>query len=319
MPEVNPKFVTTAEEVDSWVLLTPEEVAKFSPDQPRAPSGPKGGQWIAGVQAGPATALHENVRLEPGMTEEEFLATLTDEERAAIANTEEELAEEPPTDASVEEGGFIDENGLWTEERQELHQQILDAIFTDEAIAAATPEAGEDSTVIFMGGRPGSGKTTTLKAVGLGFDESKYLVINSDDIKAQLPDYLPHLAGLYHEESSFIVDQVEDIARSKGLNVVYDATMRTTRGVLSRVAAYKDAGYALEGHYIYASPLTSAQRSVKRFMKGGRFVPPRLSLTSQSNERSFDTVAKGFRKWAVYNNNGSFVEGPTLVAEGGTE
>ena len=169
----------------------------------------------------------------------------------------------------------------------------------------------------FFGGRPGAGKTTTLESFDLGFDESSFITINSDDIKALLPGYKPSMAGLFHEESSMILDQSEQLARNGGLNIIHDSTMRTTRGVVDRIKLFKDAGYRLEGVYIYASPLTSAQRSVKRYMDGGRYVPPRLSLLAASNDRSFDSITNKMDKFTVYNNNGSFVDGPILVEQGG--
>ena len=62
-----------------------------------------------------------------------------------IHDVEARLAASVPTNAPVSEGGHVRPDGTYTPERQAIQNQILNDIFTPEAIAAATPGAGEMS------------------------------------------------------------------------------------------------------------------------------------------------------------------------------
>jgi predicted ABC-type ATPase len=213
------------------------------------------------------------------------------------------------TDKLVSEGGFRTSKvpGNWTRKRAAEHQRIREEILTIDAVADAVPAVGEQPVLYILGGRGGSGKSWFTKKGPL--KGVKALYMNNDDIKEMLPEYAGWNAGQLHEEASELGMDIEKTARENGLNVVIDATLKSEKSTRERIEAFKAAGYRVEGYYMYASPETAAQRAVQRFVDGqnengkGRYVPPEYSLTSISNEDSFDSQRENMDHWEVYDND----------------
>lgn len=295
---------------------------KYDPNQPRAPKGSStGGQWIAGGGAilpsdvrtnpspehvrhhpeGDATQLF-NEQWDP-YTEEQFMATMPPEVRQKIEWAEGEIAKGTRTTALVEEGGYMLPNGKWTTERQLLHEQILDTFFSEEAVARATPENGIPEFVM-LGGRPGAGKSTALKMGDFKIDLSQYIVVAADDFQAMLPGYQPHLASLYNQEGQHLAELAERIARKNKLNIVFDATMKSTLPAMQRTYELQAEGYKVAAFFVHTTPETSARRAMTiRFASGDRYVPAKVLLSGISNEQTFDRVRPLVDRWALYDGN----------------
>lgn len=237
--------------------------------------------------------------------------------REAIADVMARMSEGVPTDSLPSEGGFKNEDGSYTPEREAIHREILSRIFTPEALARAKPAEGEKPTLTILGGRGGSGKSWITQEHG-PVDPTKSILLDSDWVKGQLPEYQGWNANLVHEESSDIVMEADRIARAAGVNVIHDATLRSDTSVAKRVAQFEAAGYELEGYYMHCPPEIAAQRALSRFKtrKGdfsGRFVPPEVVLGNVNNEANFDKLSTGMKRWAIYDN--STAEGPQLVSK----
>ena len=221
-----------------------------------------------------------------------------------------------PTNALVQDGGFKLADGNYTADRRALHEKIVDEFLSDEAVLRARPASGEQPTLTVLGGRGGSGKSWITKQGPV--DGKRTIILDSDEIKAELPGYAGWNAALYHEESSDIADMIDQRASALGVNMVLDATLRSRTGVNKRIAMYEKAGYKLEGFYMYLSPDDAASRALARFSKGGkftgRFVPPEVILENTENEKNFDALSPKFLRWAVYENSGT---APRLVQQGG--
>lgn len=320
-------------------IVIKEDVEKFDPNQPRHPKGsPKGGQWRdADAGASPEDQAKTNpqpehmVQHEEGdatrllaenwedTTEEELMASLSQAQRDAIAWAEAETAAYPSTMNTIAEGGFKNLDGTWTEARKALHREILEKFFNAEAVARATPAAGESPQFVFTGGRPAAGKTSALlagKSAGITLDTSKYLTISADSFQEFLPGYKGHLAGRFNPEGQYLAEQAELMARQMRLNTIYDATMKSTAPALKRVQELKDDGWVVKVYFTHTTPQTAARRSISRFMgTSGRYVPPKVSMNSLTNEQTFDAVRPYLDEWALFDNNGSR---PRLVASGGS-
>lgn len=235
----------------------------------------------------------------------------------AIAKAEKKLAASVPTDAPVDKGGHKLPDGTFTPERRAVHKAILDKLFNPEAVAKATPDPGQKPTMVFLGGRGGSGKSWLTSKDG-PVDEHKFVVVDADAFKGQLPGYEGWNAASYHEESSHLVDLAEQQAIAAGVNIVHDATLKTESSALARAKKYQAAGYDIHGHYMFASPATATGRAMGRFMRGGekgRFVPPDVVMGNVNNEKNFDKMKSGFSKWTVYDNNAGGGGTPKLVAK----
>ena len=264
----------------------------------RQPKGTSvGGQFAP--KDGPATALYNQSFEET--TVDEVLDESDPRARQMIEDVKNELASRAPTDAPVEQGGHKNADGTWTDERQQLHLDIISSEFTQDRVEAATPLPGQKPVVVMLGGRSGAGKTSFLNESGQ-IDQSKFLMINADSIQEKLPGYAPRLAGLYNAEAQGLSTQVEEIARAKKLNVIYDATMKTQGGAAQRIRDYKAAGYDVEGYFIHTSPKASAKNAVSRFVGGGRYIPVEYVLSHRTNEVTFDSLLGEFKRWAIYDN-----------------
>lgn len=246
--------------------------------------------------------------------------------RREIAENEANLLKLQTTDITHKRGG------QWTPERQRLHQDILfgaptrpgrpatPGIFTTEAIAGATPEAGVPHNLTMLGGRGGSGKGGLGKGPNRVFDPARNIVLDPDIIKAQLPEFKGWNAAMVHQESSFIFAEAHKIANRLRLNVVSDQTMRSFEKVERIIKSFKKAGATIEGHYMHLPRQDAALRAIARFLgKGprerGRYVPVEAILENIENEANFQALKALFRKWSVWDNQ--VPEGKASIFVGG--
>lgn len=200
-------------------------------------------------------------------------------------------------------------DGKYTEERKEKHKKILLDIFKNAK--KAKPKNGEKPTVIFLGGRGGSGKSKFDMPdeehpgnIGI-YDKSKYIVLDADEIKNSIDEYQGLNAYEVHEESSDILNQALLKAKKEGLNIVLDATMKTFSSTEKKVKSFDDAGYNIEMYYMHLPREKAAERAIGRFMgKRGRYVPLNVLLNDmKNNEENFDKLKHYASKWAFYNND----------------
>ena len=329
-----------------------EKLQKYSEDQPRDERG----RWTSGGGGGEAGGEdrdsdssggsgsgdvnpHGNAsdlmekHHDPNVTVEDIVAKFPGAQEA-IDSARDRLAQ------GTETQKLYQKDGVYTAEREALHQQIVDRYINAANVAAARPAEGEKPTMTILGGRGGSGKSYLTSKEGPvngeGVDTKTNMVgnalyLNSDDIKESLPEYQGWNAALLHEEASDIFNKVDAQARELGLNIVHDSTMKSGASAMTRLTDYKNAGYNLEGHYMFAPPQQAATQALGRFMRGseklspqeraegktGRFLPPSYSLSSTTNEHSFDQAKSMFSKWTIYQAGTTGGGKPSLYAKGG--
>lgn len=210
---------------------------------------------------------------------------------------------------------FKDNKGNYTAERRKVHKQVLNELFPPAVWKKALPKKGEQPVVTLLGGRGGSGKSFFTKEKIVDTDNA--MLVDSDEIKKKLPGYEGWNAALFHEEGSDLLEIVAERAKKLGVNVVFDATLKSLSSSQKRAIDFTAVGYAVEGHYMHLSPEKAAERALSRF-KGRegkwdqRFVPPEIVLGNTDNEKNFDILSEGMRKWSVYDNSG---KAPRLVSK----
>lgn len=240
---------------------------------------------------------------DPEVTPKKVMTHLTPEERGEIAAYVIK-AQSAPTSKSL-----FSKDGKYTADRRALHKQIMREVLTEAAIKAATPKDGEAPSFVVLGGRGGSGKSSFTNGKVDEFDGDKYLVLDSDAIKAKLrPPYKGWNAFSVHEESADIFDQLTHVAKRLKLNIVHDATLKSN-SVEKTIVEMKKDGYDVEGHYMFVPRQTSAKRALSRYLgrdgKRGRLVPVDVILQNTENEKNFDNLKKYFSKWSAYDNQGA--------------
>lgn len=236
-----------------------------------------------------------------------------------IQKVRDQIAKGISTNAPVSEGGHKQADGTYTPERAALHRKIVADIFTPDEIKRATPAPGEAPTLTMLGGRGGSGKSWLTQQGNGPVDATKSILLDSDKLKYALGSK-GWDASLHHEEATDVLAMADAAATKLGVNIIHDATMKSESTALMRMAEYEAAGYEVEGFYMYASPETAADRALSRYAKNGkfngRFVAPEIILGNVNNEKNFDKISAGMKRWAIYDNDGN---APQLVAQGGRD
>lgn len=200
------------------------------------------------------------------------------------------------------------------EETGELEEKHFPGILSPERVKAATPKDGQAPTFTILGGRGGSGKSWFKGQV---YDEDSAIVLDSDHIKSLLPEYEGWNAAQVHEESSEIFDRITEMAKTLGLNIVHDATMKSPDKAVKLVNDFKGDGYRVEAHYMHLPRQEAAKRAVSRFLdKPKRLVPPAVVLSNTRNEESFDAIRGLTDAWSFRDNNVPKGEPPRLISEG---
>lgn len=251
----------------------------------------------------------------------EMRESFTNEERQEIRDRLKEVKEATPTDEVYgRPNPPPKENKVYDPERVALHEAIVNKLLSAEIIARATPPEGTPPTMYVLAGRGGSGKSAFTHEdpedgrpgkdqVIKEFDSKKTLVMDSDKIKTMLkPPYEGWNAGQVHEEASHVFDMLYNEAKKRGLNMVYDATMKS-KSAEDKIVELQKLGYEVEGHMMLVPRQDTAVRAVKRYLgKGpearGRLVPVDVILENTKNERNFDYMKKYFKRWTAYENIG---------------
>jgi hypothetical protein len=212
----------------------------------------------------------------------------------------------------------------WIKDRRDLHASIINDLYSS---ARDVPNMGQ---AIVAGGLGGAGKTTVLTERA-DIDLSQYLVINPDNLKAEMArrGMTPTIDGLspmeasdlVHEESSYLARQLALRAYADRKNVVWDITMSDEERTAVRLTELRSAGYVrVDGIFVDIPVETSIRRTELRHREGhekflagdglgGRYVPPKVIRSQEDpewgsqNRRTFDRMKSKFNNWSIYDNS----------------
>ncbi len=271
---------------------------------------------------------------EVDITPEQIIAQFPADTNAKIVAVDKKLDKLVPTDK------LHSKDGNYTAARNKLHNKIMfegvqgydpdtggtkfyPPLLDRDVIAKAAPQ-GSVPTFTILGGRGGSGKSafSGLKDGKLSFPEAKVyepknvMLLDADAIKHMLPEFKGYNAYQVHEESSFILDKVLSEAIKYKSNVVLDGTLKSYDTAISKVKAFKDAGYRAEAHYMHLPRQEAAKRAVKRFLgPTGRYVPAKVILENTDNEINFEKLLPLMDDWSFRDNNVAKGVAPKLIAQ----
>jgi predicted ABC-type ATPase len=155
-------------------------------------------------------------------------------------------------------------NGALTAARAELHRQII------ADVLSGVPSS-KNPTLYMMGGGSAAGKSTIANAGLLGHPES-HVLLNSDDIKEDLPEYRDGMkAGdraitpFVHEESSVINNEAMVQSRANKQDTVWDGTGDGNYDTLkARLLAYRKQGFRIIADYATVPTEMAVERAQKR-------------------------------------------------------
>jgi len=200
--------------------------------------------------------------------------------------------------------------GPYSKTRAQLHKNVLSDLHGRAGINPAMPGQSAQPTFTILGGREASGKEWFR---GRAYDPAKALVLDADEIMAQLPEYEGWNAPVVRAEAVELLESALNRARLMGLNVVVDATLNSAEGAAAKIASFRAANYRVELHYMFVPRQTAAERAVARFDTTNHYVPIESILANTSNEATFDLVRDRVDAWWFYDNTG---DEPVLVVQG---
>lgn len=232
-----------------------------------------------------------------------IISELPEEKQQAIRDIEAKIKAGIPTDKL-----YKDENGEWTSERQQIHDDIVNKIMSEAVPVETEPE------VIITGGLPGSGKSTVLKQRGDEF--SNHVRVDSDQIKSMLPEYEGWNATLLHEESSEISATIINRSIEGNYNVIYDATLKTESSAKRLVTSFEDRGYKSKIIFTQVPMETAMTRAVNRFFgPSKRYVPlSYLATHDLKNLGTLESLKSVSDSWELWDNS-VHGEAPTLIGK----
>ncbi len=160
-------------------------------------------------------------------------------------------------------------------ERQALHDEII-----NKHLAGKTPV--DEPVYNILGGGPAAGKSTMVNSdAGAKLRDKNTVMVNADDMKAELPEYQamsaaknPNAANFVHEESSYLAARLQAASFENRFNVTLDGTGNSQPAKLrGKITTAKAAGYRVEGHYVTVPTDLAVQRANARGAQTGRYVP----------------------------------------------
>jgi predicted ABC-type ATPase len=220
------------------------------------------------------------------------------------------------------------ENGEYTEERKQLHGEIMDKFLN----GPQPVPADQKPTAILMMGGPGSGKSSTTR----GMDFSDFVSVDPDAIKAEIPEYQEatrtgsyadsdgpralNAAFMAHEESSDVADQIGQQAVANRQNVLFDGTGKSRDKMIERVQMLKEQGYNVQLIMPHIPVQEGKKRAAERAKSSGRWVP--MSVLDDAYSKipaNFMAIAPMVDSASLYDNNGPPGSPATLMysSEGG--
>jgi len=211
---------------------------------------------------------------------------------------------------------YTDSQGRLLPEREQLHKKIINDFFYN------VRPASEKATFTIMGGGPASGKSTMLEAEQSNIIRQS-LTIDSDRIKAELPEYKEMLtakdfnaANYVHEESSALAKRILNIAINDNYNVILDGTGDgSNSSLMSKISQAKAAGLNVYGIYATCPTDVAISRAQKRAEVTGREVPElRIAKIHSAVSKILPVCAPEFDQVKLYDTTYSLV----LIATGGS-
>jgi hypothetical protein len=255
--------------------------------------------------------------LQAPIPSEDFISGLPENYRQAIETARAETAGQPTTAEQ-----YSDASGIYTEEREAIHQAIIqDPLFNKpEAVA---PE-GTKPRAVFVIGPTASGKSTVIDNNFLGLEgyeglKEKSILVDNDGIKELLPEYSRNKAGLFHRESSDIESTVVANAVSKRMNFIESVIGKNTDRYAQVFKNLKESGYDVELILVDLPPEKAAGRSAERHaLKNGRFVDPNYILgeVGLTPQRTYDKLKSEVTKYARFQADVPRGQKPYLIDSG---
>jgi Zeta toxin len=174
-----------------------------------------------------------------------------------------------------------------TKEREALHRELVNRV-----LDGIEPPKGRNPLQIFLGGGPGSGKTSATQTVS-DFPKTREMkdygskppgeaaLIDADGFKAEMPEWgqpnPQESTQFVHGESGLLADLALDEAQRRKVDIVLDGTGDSgEKAGKAKIQKARDAGFDVAAMYVTAPASESMMRAVSRAIATGRMVKPEI-------------------------------------------
>jgi SPP1 gp7 family putative phage head morphogenesis protein len=181
-----------------------------------------------------------------------------------------------------------------------------------------------DKKLVIVLGPPAAGKTTAV-AGKLG-RKYKAVMPDADEIKGYIPEFDDGLnAQGVHVESTMVLDDVWDRIFAAGENVVFQGVGKTKSNILDFIEKARKFGYTVDLYLNDLDTLTTAGRSIGRFLDTKRLVAPEfiINVVKDNPLKTFSDIIEEFDRdpildgrWGHFVNDTPFGESPRKVRIG---
>jgi|GEM_PF-4984693 len=183
------------------------------------------------------------------------------------------------------------------------------ATASDPRAWGGLPHSGlnKDRQVFFVIGGPGTGKSRISKPLA---EATHSVVIDSDDVKAKLPEYGGGKgAHRLQEESSYIVEMPNGLlacAAAQRMNLVYPKVGKSKDKLIEEMRRFSAIGYNAHLVLVRCDLRESLFRVLRRFLDKGRYVSPKyvVEVVGTRPEHVYQDVRKvEWESWSAYDTS----------------
>ncbi|MEK5081107.1 zeta toxin family protein [Solibacillus sp. FSL W7-1436] len=203
-------------------------------------------------------------------------------------------------------------NGIegYNADRLNLHRKIIDKYTSEQRVA------------ILLGGGSGAGKSSAIQKFVLPVFLSSFILIDSDDIKEQIPEYqlfkkmeVIDASDYVHEESSDLSKTLINYSIDNKRSFIYDGTMSKYDKYNDLIDRLKQTEYEIHILFVDTDVEIAQERVAERFLSEdgeiGRFVDPEIVIkTNQESAETFFKLYKSVNGFTLINNNDT----PLIIA-----
>ncbi|MBD8036624.1 zeta toxin family protein [Solibacillus sp. A46] len=195
-------------------------------------------------------------------------------------------------------------NSEYVQERRDLHNLIIKK--NTESSVSKTP-----SSAVLSAGGSASGKTFFIEKYFLSSTEENYVLIDSDNIKNELPEYIAEIenknldaADIVHEESGHIANSLLDFCIKNNYSFIYDGTMSNLEKYTTLLKKLKKANFMISALYVDIDIDIALERAAIRAFQTGRAVSEiKIRETNLQSAKTFYALISQFDEAVLFNNS----------------
>lgn len=147
-------------------------------------------------------------------------------------------------------------------EEDEVEVENLTQDLEDSFDEFEMPPVGKGANLTLVSGLPASGKSTLI---GDKLDDESQFVIESDEIKARMPEYRGWNAAVLSEQAATKVGQLLRRALNARKSVVWEGSFSDADLLIGIIDTFKESGFGVNFYYVDVPLETAVRRAIDRF------------------------------------------------------